>query len=342
MITEYAAYTTESDSVTLYRLYGKGPVAEIPRTIDGKKVERLADHLFAGEMSVMCAPEKLSLARPGTDRWERVPDEEYPSSVREMEQYALCRDAVEVISIPEGVRQIGNYAFYGLYNLREVRFPSSLRRIGWGMYNGCRKMERLVFHLSEDQDGTPSIMKEVLDALSNEVEVIVMKGSLEQYRLRFPEYYEEGKENTPARIIEIIYHGTGHQYRNCFLGRVLQFERYDDIFPLAAAQESLSTNAHLILNRLMSGPEPKKEAAERYLNYLRMNNGAVTEMLLDEDELDPVSIWSMLDKRDYFTQELIDETIQKASASGNTAATGCLMNIRGCRFAGRKRSRYEL
>ena len=257
----------------------------------------------------MCPPEKMSLARLEADEWVRVEKTEYPCSIREMEKDALCKDRVELIRIPEGVRQIGNYAFYGLYFLREVSFPSSMERIGFGMFNGCQRVSRLVFHLDSTADGTPfrpsdrvstmpvnrvpagiadeasvgiedgvsagivdevsvdiadkvsagmsrtdmpavplsekeltpRIMKEVLDALSNEVEAVVMQDEKELYRLRFPEYYEEGKENTPARIIEIIYHGTGHQYRNCFLSRVMQFDRYDDVFPLAAAQEDPKT-----------------------------------------------------------------------------------------------------
>ncbi len=348
MITEYAAYTCEGDSITLYRLYGNGPVVEIPGQIDGKPVGKLADHIFAGEMSVMCPPEKMSLAGMEGERWVRLSGEESPSEIREMEKMALCADRVEVICIPEGVFQIGNYAFYGLYSLREVSFPSSMQRIGFGMFNGCRKIERLIFHLPKNGEGqvrdhlTPPILKEVVDALSNEFDAVVMTGTREQYRLRFPEYYEEGKENTPARIIEIIYHGTGHQYRNCFLSRVLQFDRYDEVFPLARAQESIQTNVPLILNRLRSGPEPASGALVRYLDYLRSNSEAMMGLILSDEEFDPAQTLLMLDRYDYFTSNIIDILIRKASGTGCVPAVSCLMDIRGRRFSGRKRSRYEL
>ncbi len=383
MITEYAAYTCEGDTVTLYRLYGDGPVAEIPQVIDKKRVERLADHLFASEMSVMCPPGRLSLARLVGENWVKVTINEYPSViceldsalkaatidgitdmiermddttgmiVKELERYAMNGDQVEMIMIPEGVKQIGNYAFYGLYCLREVSFPSSIQRIGWGMFNGCRNTERMVFHLAKsDSDEresdpderklTPPIMKEVLDAISNETEAIVMDNEREVFRLRFPEYYEEGKENTPARIIEIIYHGTGHQYRNCFLSRVLQFDRYDDIFPLAAAQENLRTNVPLILNRLRSGPEPKEAALDRYMEYLHANHEAATELILADKEFEPSQTLMMLDRRNYFTSTDIDVSIRQASKARCTPAVSCLMEIKSRRFAGTKRSRYEL
>ncbi len=391
---EYAAYTCQGDGIVLYRMYGVGSVVEIPRQIDHFQVKILADHIFAGEISAMCPPEKMSLARLEADEWVRVEKTEYPCSIREMEKDALCKDRVELIRIPEGVRQIGNYAFYGLYFLREVSFPSSMERIGFGMFNGCQRVSRLVFHLDSTADGTPfrpsdrvstmpvnrvpagiadeasvgiedeisagmsrtdmpaaplsekeltpRIMKEVLDALSNEVEAVVMQGEKELYRLRFPEYYEEGKENTPARIIEIIYHGTGHQYRNCFLSRVMQFDRYDDVFPLAAAQEDPKTDIPLVLNRLRSGPEPKEEAIRRYLDYLRGVNEEMMEIILEDREFEPARTLTILDTKEFFTSSNIDTSIQKASECGASGAVSCLMEIRSRRFAGQKRNRYEL
>ena len=41
--------------------------------------------------------------------------------------------------------------------------------------------------------------------------------------LVFPEFYVEGVENTPARILEERIHGTGMKYRNCFKGKVFDF-----------------------------------------------------------------------------------------------------------------------
>ena len=367
---EYAAYTIQNDHVILYRLYGAGPVAEVPDRIEGKRVEMLADHLFADEMSVLGDPKQMSLARLEGNTWARLTGEalsalltdagsgtparlqENPAGelqdrvMKTLEKEALCADRVSAVHIPEGVEQIGNYAFYGLYQLREVSFPSTIRKIGWGMFNGCRQVNRLILQLKETQELTPPAMKELLDTLPNELDVIVQRDSEELYRLRFPAYYEEGKENTPARIIEIIYHGTGHQYRNCFLNRVLQFDRYDEVFPLAAAQESPQTNVHLILNRLRSGPAPKKEIQQRYLEYLRQENTVLTEEILSNPDFSPESELRVLDEMNFFTSTLIDASIQAASGKGNTRVVSCLMEIRGRRFmegsAGKSRSRYML
>ena len=344
---EYAAFTTEGNSITLYRLYGTGPSVVVPDRIGTMAVETLADHLFAQEMSVWCSPEQMSLARLEKGSCVVLKDRRLSGSMREeLEQEALSGDRVHSVHIPEGVLQIGNYAFYGLYQLREVSFPSTMRKIGWGMFNGCRNTSRLVFHLKEDAENTPPILKEILDSLPNELDVIVRKHGDELYRLRFPAYYEEGKENTPARIIEIIYHGTGRQYRNCFLNRVLQFDMYDEVFPLAAAQESPQTAVSLILNRMRSGPVPRTKTAQRYLDYLRKENTAMMEEILTDPDFDPAVTLAMLDGKDYFTSTNIDESVQAASRKGNAQAVGCLMEIRSRRFAQgtaeRKKTRYEL
>ena len=355
---ECAAYTVQGDSVTLYRLYGTGTVVEVPDRIDGKKVETLADHLFADEMSGPGSAKQLCRAYLEGSSWVKMdrtdPKQEMlfgreacEEELKDLEKEAYCGSRVSAIHIPEGVRRIENYACYGLYQLREVRFPSTIQMIGWGVFNGCRLVSRLVLQLEEGpessrDDITPPILKELVDSLPHEIDVIVRRGSRELYRLRFPGYYEEGKENTPARIIEIIYHGTGRQYRNCFLGRELQFDRYDEVFPLAAAQESPVTNVHLILNRLRSGPAPKEEAERRYLEYLRAESGTLMEEILSDQDFDPAVTIRMLDRKEYYTSTIIDESIQTASEKGCSGAVSCLMEIRRHRFANSRRNRYVL
>ena len=145
----------------------------------------------------------------------------------------------------------------------------------WDVQRMPAGQERLYFSLvkiRKEQAGgrrNPPVMKEVLDAVANRVEAIVRKDGAEQWRLTFPDYYEEGKENTPARIIDIVYHGTGHKYRNCFLNRGIQFDKYDEVFPFAAAQESTDTCVSIIRNRLRRGPAPKEEWSYRYIDYIR-------------------------------------------------------------------------
>lgn len=86
--------------------------------------------------------------------------------------------------------------------------------------------------MNDEQSG----LKEILSEVGEELRVHLY-GKVEAM-LWFPEYYEEGVENTPARILMTEVHGSGLYYRNCFQGKVFHFLEYDKRFEMARAQES--------------------------------------------------------------------------------------------------------
>ena len=346
---EHVEYIDENEYIILYRVFAPGSIAEIPSEIAGKPVKVLADHLFANEPSAFYQPHQIRRAVLRAETYEEeaiLKDAESFSEDRETE--ALSGARIEIIRIPEGVEGIGNYAFYGCYCLKEVSFPSSMKRIGYGLFNGCRQVSRLNFELGNDrpeegaQTANPSVMKEVLDAVSNESRAVVTYNGEEQWQLTFPEYYEEGKENTPARIIEIVYHGTGHQYRNCFLNRKIQFDRYDEVFPLAAAQEIPDTCISIIRNRLRSGPEPKEEWKVRYIEYLRSEINLLTQRILEDREYDPVSELQILDRNGFFASNNVDLFIRRASELKRADAVSFLMDVKRRQSGSARKSKYEL
>lgn len=347
---EYVEYIDKIEYVILYRMYGSGAIAEIPPMVAGKPVRMLADHLFASEPSGLYKPFQISTAYLQGDEYVKGSGQadRKDGLVAETAHEALAGMQVEIVRIPEGVEGIGNYAFYGCYRLREISFPSSMKQIGYGMFSSCRLVSRLYFSLDDEPgertcaDSNPPVMKEVLDAVTNRVEAIVLRNGAEQWRLTFPDYYEEGKENTPARIIEIIYHGTGYQYRNCFLNRRIQFDKYDEVFPFAAAQESTDTCLSIIRNRLRSGPVPKNEWSYRYIDYLRSESMTLIDCILDDEETDPVSELEILDGYDFYTSNIIDAFIRRASDRKRSDAVSVLMDIKRKRFVPSRKSKYEL
>lgn len=50
------------------------------------------------------------------------------------------------ITIPNSVKSIGMYAFFGCSSLEKIVFPSSLTRIGQGCFLSCSKMEEVIFN----------------------------------------------------------------------------------------------------------------------------------------------------------------------------------------------------
>ena len=153
----------------------------------------------------------------------------------------LRGERLEEIVLPLTVRRVGRYCFYNCGNLRRLEFHGGLSDWGSGAFTGCHGVRSL--RVYADVDGR-SHLKDVLDELREELEVEYFmepaggssraeqsesiidrrkNGAPGFARLIFPEFYEEGMENTPARILENHVHGSGILYRNCFRGRALDF-----------------------------------------------------------------------------------------------------------------------
>ncbi len=116
-------------------------------------------------------------------------------------------------------------------------------------------------------------------------------------RLIFPEFYEEGVENTPARILENHVHGSGILYRNCFRGRALDFAQYDALFPHAKAWESGELVLRMALARLRAGKGLTQKAKEQYEQYLTEHAAEAGRWLLGQKDLEGVRFLLRLAER---------------------------------------------
>lgn len=283
---DYVKYIDNGDSVILYRCYGSESEVSVPGIVAGKPVKMIADHCFAEEPSV-----KYSPARIRTAVWcegvfvdaDEVTDGKHgmeagqSSGGAEAAPAELCGSKITAIWLPEGVEEIGNYAFYGCYSLQYLSVPSTAVRLGYGVFNAAPKLRQIFFELPEKV--TPPLMDEVLSCVTYEVEAVVRQQGRVVWKAVFPEYYEAGEENTPARIIEIKFVGTGYQYRQCFLSRELQFDRYDDLFYLATAQHGEETDIHLALDRLEYPLGLSSEAEKSYVKYLQAHPAELAAFL---------------------------------------------------------------
>jgi hypothetical protein len=189
---------------------------------------------------------------------------------------------------------------------------------------------------------TPALLQEVLRTVNHEVEVRLQDAAgQDAVRLLFPEYYEEPKENTPARIIEIIWHGTGYQYRQCFLQRKLQYSQYDNLLPAADAQEMPQTLVRLCLDRLITPVELSSAHLENYVSCLRKRPDALWTYLLADQETDLTDWLRVLERSGYFTRELLDHMVDQASSAGRADASVFLMDLRRRVFRPSSRSKYD-
>ena len=365
-------YIDKSTYVILLRVYTESDTIQIPEQIDGKPVRELADHAFADEPSVLYAESEKRRAVRSGDCWtfqsagagasaapthfsgERTerPDASVNAAVPNSERRstlppALCGRRLRAVILPDALAAIGNYAFYGCDNLKTVSFPASIRRIGSGLFNSCPALSVLVFRQAVSAapsapPATPALLQEVLRTVNHEVEVRLQDPSgQDAVRLLFPEYYEEPKENTPARIIEIIWHGTGYQYRQCFLQRKLQYSQYDSLLPAADAQEMPQTLVRLCLDRLITPAELSGTCLANYVSCLRARSDALWTFLLADQETDLTDWLRVLERSGYFTEERLDQMIDQASSAGRADASVYLMDLRRRMFRPSSGSKYD-
>lgn len=231
-------------------------------------------------------------------------------------------DALKIIDLPKGIEVIEDYAFYRCLALEEIHLYEGIRRLGCGAFMGCKRLKKIVV---KDVASDIHFLTELLYDFQYEVEIELHYRDGSFAALIFPEYYEESVENTPARIIDIVFRGSGYKYRQCFRNRQLDYGKYDSLFSYAIAQEFTPTCIAIALNRICTPYQLKEGAKERYLNYLREQSEETAKRLCREDALEKVRL---LAEQGYFTEPLLREFQDKASLAGRAEMAGFLMNYR--------------
>ena len=264
-----------------------------------------------------------------------IPDQVEGMPVTELGDYVFCGHCCKRVFLPKELKKIGRYGFYNCRNLTELSFYSNFSDIGTGAFTGCHQIHRL--EITMDREDT--CLKEILSEVGEEL-LVRIKGIMDAM-LMFPEYYEEGVENTPARILMTQIHGSGLYYRNCFQGKKFNFAEYDKRFEMACAQESPAFLTDLVYGRLAFPEGLTPNAKLEYETYLQSHE---LEMALSfiknnrEEELEWLLQTYPLgkDKKEEF-RCLTDA----ASAQNNPSVTGLLMEYQRVHFPAKRRS-FEL
>lgn len=278
------AYEIKGNSAVIWRCFSRDTKADIPEQVEGYPVAEIAPYAFSAHMGGdeirsgldsgrlrMYVPELFRGKLPG----------DFPE---------LCGERLEEVMLPPSVRRVGRYCFYNCGHLHGITFYGGLSDWGSGVFTGCHQVKRL--RVYTDTEGR-SYLKEVLDELreSLQVEYYVRQtpeGDYKCTKLVFPEFYEEGVENTPARILETRVHGSGIRYRNCFNGRRFDFHQYDVLFPHARAQEAPEIVGRLAMNRLWYPLDLTEQAREQYEAYAADHGEKLADLLLRERDMEGI------------------------------------------------------
>ena len=297
-------YEVKDGEILLKRIYGSEERVAVPAQIEGLPVTALAPYIF-------------SQAR-------REPDQ----------RAAICGNQVKEMILPDSVREIGSYAFYGCYYLEALTITHRTRDIAGGAFTGCHHLKKLTFRMDQAEG---YCMKDVLSEVHHE-----LKARLDykdrRCTLLFPEYYEEAVENTPARMLETQFHGSGYSYRQCFQDGVFQFGEYDRLFQEAQNLESEDFCIELAVTRLMEKEQLSRDAEGVYQSYLMEHRMSAAGWCIEFEQNEILEfLTGFIDWREEELSDLIEEANQK----GRLEIQSFLMDYKHRHF-GKKKKTFDL
>ena len=345
---ELIEYTQEMEGICIRRCYGGGSYLAIPAKVSEKPVVSLADHVFARDPSR--TRESVSFACRREDAWEpcAAPEEEVPCP-------AMCAEGLTRIDLPLSIRKIGDYAFYGCRNLERVTMSAALENLGGGAFVAANHVKELVFIVpppaARETAGNalpahPAV-RSVLAEISYEIGVCIRDvNGKELARVHFPEYYEDAVENTPARIFEMKFEGTGFKYRQCFKDGRIDFPRYDSLFYEASVQEFAPTVLTMVFDRLLWPVSLQEEDRRAYLDYVRADMNRFVRWCGEKAGAsgpDLMQIMRCLCGEEFFDRDSLALCMDMAARKGQADVVSLLGEYRRTHFGREKvRDRYSL
>lgn len=187
------------------------------------------------------------------------------------------------VTLPEGVKKIGNFAFYNATALAELELGSGTETLGSDAFMNCRSLSRLLLHADT---GQKTGLRLLLAQLSSDLEVALSGENGVWAKLLFPEYYESYDEIAPAHIFGRNIVGEGFRARQSFREGVLDFAQYDKIFPQACVDESEVTLGRLALDRVRYAAELSETPRGLYEAYLKAHGGYLIRRITDDRDLE--------------------------------------------------------
>ena len=296
-------YKRNKTGICIDRVYGYDAIVELPDMLEGLPVTELgayifSDHIDQAELKMMQEKENFCTE----DGTETQPDDDMPQA---------AGNRVEEIRLPRQLKKIGRYAFYNCFHLGKLTFYGKMQDLGAGALTGCHRMEQIFMETDEKgESGLRDFLTELPETLR--VDMII---NGEHGRFWFPEFFEEGVENTPARILENHVHGSGIRYRNSFVHKKLNTLEYDRLFPYAVAWEQERIVLNLALDRILYPVSMTEEAREKYLVHIKEHAQQAIKLLGEQKAYESMQKILKELSSDRATTEKMLETAQKADDS---------------------------
>lgn len=301
-------YISHRGGAWIYRVYGIGDSVTIPETVDSLPVTGLTDHTFAAEPSFRYHAREIKSF--------------YPEEDFRLEGDVLHTNAVTEIHLPSSLQDIGNYCFYGCRNLKKLSVHGKHTRLGGGVFTGCTGLESLTVR-SFDENSL--ILKNILAEIIYQLDVWIEPVDGAPYGLVYPGYYEESVENTPARNIDMAFHGPGYRYRSEFKKAIPDFPVYDELYYYTTVSENESTYTRLAFFRIRYPKELSEAHKEVYNASLKENASVLFPILLQRN--DPEDL-DCLAKEGFFTDDILESYLALARENQNLPLMVYFNNLR--------------
>jgi hypothetical protein len=318
-------YLPVSDGAALLSCRGCGSWVSLPDAVDGLPLREIGPYAFSAPGA---AAERVP---PGTEIRSAVSGD--PAAPDGRARF-LGGPSLRRITLPAGIRSVGEYAFYNCTGLSRVEFGAGPARIGNGAFMNCGALTGAAFRMRPDE---PTCLPGLLAEVPRELRVTFRAGAEESVWI-FPEYYEESVENAPAHIFEHFIHGAGYRYRQCFEGDRLDPLSYDGQFRMAQVEAEPPTVLRIAWERLRRPFRLSGAFARQYLAYLKENAVAAARLPVLDD--DPEGL-TLLADRGVLTEESAEAAMKLAAQKGRTECLGALLDARR-RGSSPKEKTYDL
>lgn len=262
---------SEQGGARILRVYGNAPSVSIPAIIAGYPVTELDNYCFANNCHLPSQYLQIKQAEKENQNLTSITE--------------LCGSYIDSVILPDTIRRIGDYAFYGCRNMFRLEFGRRLCEIGSDAFMNCHNLCQLAIK----SDATAKTgLRQILRQISWDVEVSFLdsEGLHAKTVIFYPEYDEVYDEIAPAHIFSRKIIGEGFRARQAFQDNAIDFAQYDLIFEKACAQEPTQTLCRLAFYRLRYPIGLTSYKKEQYTQYIYAHGKALCRRFVEERQLD--------------------------------------------------------
>ncbi|WNX85645.1 leucine-rich repeat protein [Agathobaculum sp. NTUH-O15-33] len=244
--------------------------------------------------------------------------------------------AIHSITLPQGLRRIGAYAFFNCRSLSELSLTDAADTLGGGALMNCAALRLIRLRFLS---GETSLLQKLLSEHAGEITAALDLANGGKARLIFPEYVEDLEELSAPHVFRYRIGGAGHAYRQCFTRGAIQFHQYDAALERLLRMHAFDAAARVALTRLRFPYALGEGARERYFACLAAHGGALALAYAENGDTEPLAF---LLQCGALGPNAVSAACDRARQRGQTEALGLLLDALGRLGAPEQTKSFEL